>query len=65
MGRYKLRMPTSVFVKRLRNDWTPEISGENFLRKSLFLNRLYTEKEWAYAKENNIRYSDYKENIID
>lgn len=65
MGRFELKLPNSIFLKRLRNDWTPEEAGEVFLEKSKFLNRTYTEEVWNQYKTTGIKLNDYYINIID
>lgn len=45
--RYKLNMPISIFMKRLREGiYTPEKAGEIFLDKSVLITEIYSEKEW-------------------
>jgi hypothetical protein len=39
--RYKMQMPSTVFLKNLREKWTPEEAYENFEKKSFLLNEIY------------------------
>ncbi len=44
--RYKLNMPISIFLKRMREQWTPKEVSDNFKEKAKYVNRIFDEKSW-------------------
>lgn len=65
VGRYSLKIPVSIFLKRLESEELNKIEiGDLFLKKAYFKNRIYPGDEWKQYLETKETPEDLFENII-